>query len=49
MDEPTTGRFLDEENYQIGFLDVADTPYSEIIKACREIGSSMYELRSKSQ
>jgi hypothetical protein len=25
MDEPTTGRVYDEENYQIGFVDVADT------------------------
>jgi len=45
-DEPTTGRVLDEENYQIGFVDVADTPYSETIEASREVGRTMYLLRS---
>ncbi|MBR4219726.1 MAG: beta-galactosidase, partial [Victivallales bacterium] len=32
-DEPTTGRGLDGENYQIGFADIVDTPYPEIINA----------------
>lgn len=42
MDEPTTGRSYDEENYQIGFLDVADTPYPETIAASRKIAASLY-------
>jgi hypothetical protein len=42
MDEPTTGRAYDEENYQIGFLDVADTPYRETIAASREVGGRLY-------
>ncbi len=42
QDEPTTGRVYDEENYQIGFVDVADTPYQETIQACREIGERLY-------
>lgn len=41
-DEPVTGRVYDEENYQIGFVDVADTPYTETIAASREIGYNMY-------
>ena len=45
-DQATTGRG-DGENYQIGFLDVVDTPYTETIQACREVGYSMYELRVK--
>lgn len=45
MDEPTTGRGLDEENYQIGFLDIVDTPYPETIAASREVGYGMYEFR----
>ncbi|MEI6074464.1 MAG: beta-agarase [Verrucomicrobiota bacterium] len=45
-DEPTTGRVYDEENYQIGFVDVADTPYPETIAASREIGRRLYEVRS---
>lgn len=42
MDEPTTGRIYDEENYQIGFVDVADTPYRETIAASREVGDKLY-------
>ncbi len=45
-DQATTGRG-DGENYQIGFLDICDTPYPEIIRASREVGSSMYEYRLK--
>ncbi len=45
-DEPTTGRTLDGENYQNGFVDVADTPYTETIQAAREIGYHLYEIRS---
>lgn len=43
-DQATTGRG-DGENYQIGFLDIADTPYEETIRACREVGYNMYKLR----
>ncbi|MCD6508361.1 beta-galactosidase [Candidatus Poribacteria bacterium] len=43
-DQPTTGRG-DGENYQIGFLDICDTPYIETIKACREVGYTMYPYR----
>lgn len=45
-DEPTTGRALDEENYQIGFLDVGDTAYPETIQAAREVAEKMYRIRS---
>ncbi len=41
-DEPVTGRIYDEENYQIGFVDVADTPYREMIAASREAGDRLY-------
>jgi hypothetical protein len=41
-DEPVTGRVLDEENYQIGFVDVADTPYAETVAACRAVGYHLY-------
>ena len=46
QDQPTTGRVLDEENYQIGFIDIADTPYRETIDASREVGYTMYAYRS---
>lgn len=45
QDEPTTGRVYDEENYQIGFVDVADTPYRETIEASRDVGRRLYEIR----
>jgi len=43
QDEPTTGRVYDEENYQIGFVDVTDTPYPETIAASRAVGRRLYE------
>jgi hypothetical protein len=46
QDEPATGRVYDEENYQIGFVDVADTPYTETVTAARAIGFVMYRLRA---
>ncbi|MGB9596166.1 MAG: beta-galactosidase, partial [Candidatus Poribacteria bacterium] len=47
-DQATTGRG-DGENYQIGFLDIVDTPYIETIRACREVGYNMYSLRMNSE
>ncbi|MDO4583453.1 MAG: beta-galactosidase [Planctomycetia bacterium] len=44
--QATTGRF-DGENYQIGLVDLGDTPYPEIIAKVREIGHNMYSIRSK--
>ena len=44
-DHPITGRF-DGENYQIGFLDICDTPYPETITASRDIGQTLYQLRA---
>jgi hypothetical protein len=43
-DQATTGRG-DGENYQIGFIDICDKPYPETIKACREVGYTMYDYR----
>jgi hypothetical protein len=44
IDEATTGRG-DGENYQIGFLDVCDTPYAETVAACRDVGQDLYTRR----
>ena len=44
-DESTTGR-RDGENYQIGFLDIGDTPYAETIAAARDIGARLYIIRT---
>jgi hypothetical protein len=43
-DQPTTGRG-DGENYQIGLIDICDTPYPETIQAVREVGYDLYEYR----
>ncbi len=43
-DQPLTGRW-DGEGYQIGFVDVADTPYTELTRAAREVGENMYAYR----
>jgi hypothetical protein len=48
QDQPTTGRG-DGENYQIGFVDIADTPYEETIAASQKIGRTMYEYRLKNK
>jgi hypothetical protein len=44
-DESTTGR-RDGENYQIGFLDIGDSPYAETIAAARQVGARIYSIRS---
>ncbi|WP_168563654.1 beta-agarase [Crateriforma spongiae] len=43
-DQAATGRG-DGENYQIGFLDVCDSPYPEMVEASRQLSSQMYSLR----
>jgi hypothetical protein len=43
-DQATTGRG-DGENYQIGLVDICDTPYPETIQAVREVGGAMYRTR----
>ena len=43
LDEPTSGRPLDEENHQIGFLTITDTPYMDMVGAARENAMKMYD------
>lgn len=43
-DQPLTGRG-DGEAYQIGFVDVQDTPYRELCDAARTIGENLYAFR----
>ncbi|MDT8301250.1 MAG: beta-galactosidase [Sedimentisphaerales bacterium] len=47
-DQATTGRG-DGENYQIGFIDICDKPYPEIVQASREVGYNLYEYRLQSR
>ncbi len=43
-EQSITGRF-DGENYQIGFVDIADSPYTEMIDAARSVGEQLYSIR----
>jgi hypothetical protein len=45
LDEPLTGRTLDGENYNIGFLDVTDTPYPEMVAAAKQVHQEAYTRR----
>ncbi|MEK6793151.1 MAG: beta-galactosidase [Spirochaetota bacterium] len=47
--QPLTGANFASENYQSGFVDICDTPYAELVDACREIGYSMYGYRAGGQ
>ena len=45
VDEPNTGRWFDGENYNIGFVDVTDTPYPEMVEAARSVHGEIYRRR----
>ncbi len=45
VDEPNTGRWFDGENYNIGFVDVTDTPYPEMMQAAQKVHRAAYDLR----
>ena len=44
-DQALTGR-KDGECLQCGFVDVADSPYPEMVEACRSIAGTLYQRRS---
>ena len=47
-DEPTTGRG-DGEDYNIGFVSITDTPYTELIEAARQTNSDVYLIHSRTE
>lgn len=47
-DEPVTGRW-DGENFAVGLVDVADTPYWELTAMMRKIGEHMVSYRRKGE
>jgi hypothetical protein len=47
VDEPTSGRGSDAENYGFGFLSITDTPYQEMIEASRKAAGKIYSERSQ--
>ena len=44
-DQPATGRPMDGENGNVGFVSLTDTPHQELIDAAREIHTDLYRLR----
>ncbi len=44
VNEPVSGR-SDGENYNIGIVDICDTPKSELTQVFRQIGEKMYNAR----
>ena len=49
VDEPITGRYFDGENYNIGFVDVTDTPYPALRDAAVDVHAELYGLRHPSE
>ena len=49
MDQPCTGWNSNSENFQMGLVDICDTPYPELKESIMEIGYSMYERRYKGE
>jgi hypothetical protein len=45
IDQPSTGRF-DGENYNIGFVDVTDRPYTELVNATKDIFKRLPAIHS---
>jgi hypothetical protein len=48
-DQPLTGRPLDGENYNIGFVNITDLPYAEMVGKARAIAEDMYPYRLRGQ
>jgi hypothetical protein len=45
IDQPNTGRF-DGENYNIGFLDVTDQPYPDMVQAAKETYKRLLDVHA---
>ncbi|EWH10187.1 Beta-agarase [Catenovulum agarivorans DS-2] len=47
IDSPLTGRAYDGENYNVGFVNVADIPYQPLVDAAKEVNQNIYTRRYK--
>ena len=45
QDQPVSGRGLDGENYNDGFVTMCDVPYPEMVEATREVAAELYTRR----
>jgi agarase len=49
VDEPLTGRPMDGENYNIGFVTVTDTVYPELLTAAKAAHSEVYTRHARAK
>ena len=49
IDSPVSGRAHDGENYNVGYVNVADVPYPAMVKATKEAHRTLYERRFGNQ
>ncbi|MDU0354899.1 beta-galactosidase [Paraglaciecola aquimarina] len=47
IDSPITGRAYDGENYNVGFVSVTDTPYTDMIEAAKQLNADIYPRKFK--
>ncbi|MEO1246858.1 MAG: agarase [Pseudomonadota bacterium] len=47
IDSPLTGRAHDGENYNVGFVSVADVPYAPMVEAAKSFHGGMYDRRAR--
>lgn len=45
IDSPLAGREYDGENYNVGFVSVADRPYPELVEAAKRVNAALYRKR----
>ncbi|MGV2986416.1 beta-galactosidase [Vibrio sp. E150_011] len=45
LDSPASGRAWDGENYNVGFVTIADEPYVELIDAAKQFNADLYNKR----
>ncbi|WP_353827728.1 beta-galactosidase [Agromyces sp. SYSU T0242] len=45
VDSPISGRQIDGENYNIGFVSVTDRPYEDMVSAARKVNGELYDRR----
>lgn len=45
IDSPLTGRAYDGENYNVGFVNVTDTPYQPLVDAAKQVNANIYTRR----
>ncbi|MHA6483307.1 S-layer homology domain-containing protein [Paenibacillus sp. strain BS8-2] len=45
VDQPLLGRAWDGENYNLGFVDVVDRPYEEMVSAAKDVHARAYDIK----